>query len=351
MVAASVFHDDSLKQAWAEGYEVRDEHPAPDPRVWIDQSIDLPRRAAVPYPFQPFSTGSIKVKRWFPIEVISPRVRGLWAGALEALRGQVPMEEDRFNQIVHWPFLVTVSTRESLTNLSGPDAVLQWWLAHASQVQKTRAEQFLLRLGRRPPWHPYREATGAMRRAPLWGVLDAAVPAHAGELAYRDAVVAQAGWGTWTAYAVAQIAASLCHPQNRSSLSDVVTATIEKLGGDQPAARRLLTQCMAICAKERSWDERIPLILQPFAGYPEDHSLPNFAIVVAAVLSFSHDPVDRGISAIRSAGWDAIGNSLVFGALQGIHRPPEPSKTMPPFVDHCIQRTIEFLPKGPSLRT
>ena len=352
----SIIQDDSLKQAWAEGYNVLDWDPSQDPSTWIDRGIPLPWRATVPYPFHQFPIGFLKVKGRFPLEVIRPRVRGLWTGALDALRGQVPMDaEDRFNEVVHWPFLVTTLTPSWIVSQTGPhaaiepDAVLQWWSAHASHIQKTRAEQYLLQLGRRPPWHPYREATGAMRRAPLWGVLDAAIPAQAGALAYNDAVVAHAGWGTWTAYAVAQIAASLCAPLSRS-LSDVFTSTIERLGADQPAANLLLDNCLTVCAKERSWDDRVQLILEPFAGYPEDHSLPNFAILVVAALSFSYYPVESAVAEIRSAGWDAIGNGLVFGALQGIHRLADPSKPLPAFAEHCVQRTVELLPKGPSFR-
>jgi len=358
-VDASIIQNDSLKQAWAEGYNVLAWDPAQDTNTWLDQKIPLPPRVPVSYPFQPFPVGFIKVKRRLSLEAMRPRVRGLWAGALEALRGQVPIEEaSRFNAIVHWPFLVTTLTPSWIVGQTGPhaalepDTVLQEWLAHASHIQETRAEQYLLQLGRRPRWHPYREATGAMRRAPLWGVLNPAVPAQAGALAYHDAIVAHGGWGTWTAYAVAQTVANLCHPNTQGlCLADVFTATIEQIAGyreSQPGAISLLAHCRTVCANERSWDARMRVILEPFAGYPNDHSLPNFAIVVAAALSFSHDPIDSALAAIRRAGWDAIGNCLVFGAMQGIHRPPEPSKILPSFAEDCINHTMALLPKSPS---
>jgi len=365
-VGVSIFQDDSLKQAWAEGYNVLALDPAQAPTTWLDQPISLPLRVPVPYPFQPFPVGFIKVKRRFSLDVMYPRVRGLWAGALEALCGPGSIEEvSRFNAIVHWPFLVTTLTPSWIVGQTGPhaalepDTVLQEWLAHASQIQETSAEQYLLELRRRPRWHPYREATGAMRRAPLWGVLNAPIPAQAGALAYHDAVVAHAEWGTWTAYLIAQVAAQLCQSRDGQSLSAVFTKTLEQVAGykgAQPAAIELLADVRTACAKAHTWEDRIRLILEPFAGYPTGHSLPNFAIILAAVLSFPNDPEptainDSGntaIAAICEAGWDAIGNSVVFGALQGIHHPPESLTTAPAFVEECINHTIALLPKTPS---
>ncbi len=91
-------------------------------------------------------------------------------------------------------------------------------------------------------------------------------------------------------------------------------------------------------------------IREPFTGYPKDHSLPNFAIVLAAALSFSHDLIDSALAEICHAGWDALGNCLAFGALQGIHDPPTPSKVLPAFGENGIDRTIALLPRSPSLR-
>lgn len=351
----ATYHDDSLKQAWAEGYHLDPENLLQNPSRWLDEKISLPMRSTASYAFTPFPVGSIKVKRWLPLEVMRPRIRGLWSGALQGLQGQVPIEDEaQFNEIVHWPYLVTTVTPSWLNGAAtDADSVLQQWLAHRVHIQKTRAEQYLLDLGRRPLWHPYREATGAMRRAPLWGVLQAAIPAQAGALAYHDALVAQGGWGTWTACAVAQIAAHLCHPGRQGCLADVFTATIDEIAGyrdSQPAALSLLAHCKSVCLHERSWDTRIREVLEPFAGYPKDHSLPNFAIVMTAALSFSHDPSDTAIAAIRRAGWDGLGNSLVFGALQGIHNPPAPSNVLPAFGENGIARTIALLPKSPSLR-
>jgi hypothetical protein len=54
-------------------------------------------------------------------------------------------------------------------------------------------------------------------------------------------------------------------------------------------------------------------------------------------------------AAICHAGWDALGNCLAFGALQGIHDPPTPSKVLPAFGENGIDRTIALLPRSPSL--
>jgi len=350
--------NDSLKQAWAEGFQVDTENRCLDPERWLNEGVPLAQRARVLYPFHPFPVGFIKVKRRLPIDAMIPHVRGLWAGAFAAIRDVLVTETvASFNAIVHWPYLISMLTPSQIFGqILEPDTILQDWVTHASAIQHTRAEQYLLGLKRRPPWHPYREATGAMRRAPLWGVLNSAIPAQAGALAYHDATVAQAGWGTWTAYVVAQVASSLCNATtDRWPLAAVFTETLRDVAGyqdAQPAALALLTHVTNECVMGRPWSERIGSILEPFAGYPEDHSLPNFAIVLAAVLSFpAHDPSDLAgngpgnpITAVREAGWDAIGNSLVFGALQGIrHSPLDSLQTVPDFVQNAIQDTTALL--------
>lgn len=331
---------DSLKQAWAEGYDIDALNESNDPRTWIDQGVRLPPRDAVQYPFHAFPVYFSTVGRWLSTESLDTHLRRLWTGALDAVGTN---EEEEFNRITHWPL---ISAMDLSMHVSDANAYLAWWLTHRSYVQKTSAEQYVIQLGRRPFWHPYREATGAMRRAPLWGTWYAATPDYAGSAAYRDAITAHAGWGAWTAVAVAQIAARLC--AGSLSLSEAFIQTIQALTPHQLAAGTLLAECQTAYAAGRSLDEWLPCILTTFSGYPKDHSLPNFVILMATSLFFSGD-VKKSLADIGRMGWDSVGNRIVFGALEGLRNPSRQSQALPAFVEPCIQRSIQLIPKPPHI--
>ncbi len=325
---------DSLKQAWAEGHDILALSESNDPRTWIDQGVRLPLRGTVQYPFHEFPVYFTTVGRWSSIESLNTYLRRLWTGALEVVPTN---EEEEFNRITHWPL---ISAMDSSMRVSDANARLSWWLTHRSHVQKTSAEQFVIQFGRRPFWHPYREATGAMRRAPLWGTWYAATPDYAASAAYQDALIAHAGWGSWTAVAIAQIAARLC--AGSMLLSEAFIQTIQALTPHQPAVGILLAECQTAYAAGRSLEEWLSGILTTFSGYPEDHSLPNFVILMAASLFFSGD-VKKSMADIGRMGWDSVGNRIVFGALEGLRNPSRQSQALPAFVESCIQRSIQLL--------
>ncbi len=344
------FSRDILQQAWAEGYDIqpwlrRASNPS-EPMSLLGTLSSLPRRPAAHYQANTsFPVGSLFVARRIQSEQLISGIRGLWTGALRTLRAlSLPDDEAGLSNEAHWPLNLLIGR----TGWSyEPDQFLQVWVQHGTEVQHTRAEQYLWQGNQRPLWHPYREASGAMRRAPLWGALYAGTPDQAGWAAARDAQTTYVGWGVWTSMVVAQAAARLF--TDRLPLAVVFMQTAEQFSVHQPNLAEMLAVCQATYEDERPWEEWVRHLEATFSFYPFDHSLPNFLIIAGSLLWYqrNHDTVFR---ALRQAGWDTTGNSLVVGALQGCANGGHGlSDRTNPFLDAVVSKTLSWNHPGSRL--
>ncbi len=165
--------DHALRQLWAEGINWRALASSGVPHVeaWLQCRDTLPRREPFHYP------GPEQVRIGAPLMALFVDAASLfsWAerlcgGALQGI-GAAQVEDGQLDRVAHWRLNLALDR-----GFSTPERVVQRWADHPDQVQDTPAEQQILAwyrnheswLGR---WHPDREGSGAMRRAPIWGAI------------------------------------------------------------------------------------------------------------------------------------------------------------------------------------
>ncbi|PSR35371.1 MAG: hypothetical protein C7B46_01525 [Sulfobacillus benefaciens] len=313
--------DDALCQLWAEGID----WPALVPSVeaalpsqieeWLQRRDTLPLREPFKYPSpEKVRIGAPLVAHFVDRDSFVPWVARLCGGALRGI-GAAQAENGQRDRIAHWRLNLALGRR-----FPNPEDVVQHWDEHPNQVQDTPAEQRILRwyrnhepwLGR---WHPYREGSGAMRRAPIWGAIYR-VPEQAAMAAAGDARTAYGGWGIWAAAVVAHAVSGLPRdwtPQD--AIRGILHATT-RIDPQWPGIADLHT-LLQTTYPGSSWDAWRRVIDTEFAGYPSDHSLPNLLLMLGVLHWYpTSDPEDVG-PILQAAGWDAWGNRFVAGALRG----------------------------------
>lgn len=311
------WNEAELQQLWAEGIDV---HRLSTKK--LRQTIDASLRASMParkhfrYPAPSrFASGSQMIDIRVSREHLLPGLERLWRGGLHSLGRPIALETPIvLDSVAHWRLNLLIG---KASWLSSPEAVIRFWSTHWSLVQATSAEQQVLHLQANKSWptqwHPHREESGAMRRAPIWGAIYVGMPQQAAVAAFCDARITYDGWGVWAptvvAYATAEILRKRVTPA--ATLLDAI-ATVEP-------RENLSVQAISNAihdAYSGTWHAWTHFIKTEFAGYPQNHSLPNLLLILGA-LHWHAEDWDRMQQALKEAGWDIPGNQLVAGALAG----------------------------------
>ncbi len=318
--------DHALRQLWAEGINWRalascgEATGVPPVEEWLQCRDTLPRREPFHYP------GPEQVRIGAPMMALFVDAGSLfsWAerlcgGALQGI-GEAQVEDGQLDRVAHWRLNLALDR-----GFPTPERVVQRWADHPHQVQDTPAEQQILAwyrnheswLGR---WHPDREGSGAMRRAPIWGAIYR-VPQQAAMAAAGDARTAYGGWGIWAAAVVAYAVSGLPQDWAPQDATRRLLDAMTHIDPQWPGIANLHT-LFQTSYPERSWEAWCQVINTAFAGYPSDHSLPNLLLILG-VLHWhpASGPKDLG-TILEAAGWDVLGNRLVAGAFRG--RGPRP---------------------------
>ena len=242
--------------------------------------------------------------------------------------------------IAHWPLMVWPKTRQEVH----PAHVLDRWRDHLEQVQKTRAEQLLIR---HPAyahnWHPYRETTGAMRRAPLWSLVYCRHWGQAQVAAVTDTVWYQS---PTAAQAVAIIATAVEQGPSPSPAYDTIQREwrrqLERVPGPTVIGEAL-EQLEAGLAQDadRYWNS----FCTRYGGCPYDHVVPNLCIVIGALWASPED-IPAAVEFTIARGFDVVGNALITATiLAGVlgARAAAPTFAMvPKIIETGIQQTIAY---------
>lgn len=309
----------ALRQLWADGIDWRALVPAPEAASphqvdgWLQHRHTLPRREPFRYPGPDVRVGAPLMALFVDPASLFPWVERLFGGALQGI-GITEVENGQLDRLVHWRLNLTLDR-----GFPTPDRVVRSWADHPAQVQDTPAEQQILRwyrnheswLGR---WHPAREGSGAMRRAPVWGAIYR-VPQQAAMAAAGDARTAYGGWGVWAAAVVAHAVSGLPQDWTPQDATRGLLDAMTRIDPLWPGIANLHT-LMETTYPER-WEAWRQVIDTEFAGYPREHSLPNLLLILG-VLHWhpASDPANLG-TILQAAGWDAPGNRLLAGALRG----------------------------------
>lgn len=266
-------------QLWAEGIDWRADGPtaqAIDPHgldELLARRATLPIRDVCPYPGpEPASLVVPLYARFVNRYTLVPWLECLWGGAFQGSGIRSAEDASRFDRsLAHWRLNLLIGKQLRAT----PEQVVKLWADRPSEVKTTPAEQQILRwyTAQEPwlkRWHSFREGTGAMRRAPIWGAVFRAAPEQAAAAAMGDAL---------TAYATAQL------PQDWAP-TDVVQAIVvamTRLYSQSPGVEAL-NQALRREFPGDSWDAWGRFVAREFAGYPVDHSLPNLLLIAGALL-------------------------------------------------------------------
>lgn len=312
-----------VRQFWAEGIDWRADAPtaqAIDPHgldELLARRATLPVRDVFPYPGpEPASLVVPLYARFANRYTLVPWLECLWGGAFQGSDVRSAEDASRFDRLAHWRLNLLIGKQLRAT----PEQVVKLWADRPSEVQTTPAEQQILRwyTAQEPwlqRWHPFREGTGAMRRAPIWGAVFRAAPEQAAAAAMGDARTAYAGWGVWTAMVVAYAIAQLPQDWAPADAVQAIVAAMTRLYSQSPGVEAL-NRALRREFPGDSWDAWGRFVAREFAGYPLDHSLPNLLLVVGALHWYAAGG-ERLMEELDRIGWDSAGNRLVAGALLG----------------------------------
>lgn len=270
----------ALQQLWAEGIDVRHlfmSTSGPDicPSFTREHfKYVAPAR---------FSSGAQLVAIYEDRNRLAAGLECLWGGALCSINKSNPLKSlNHFDSLAHWRLNLFIG--RSAWSFS-PKSFVECWEKHRSLVQRTPAEQQVLQWYEanepwQSRWHPYREGSGAMRRAPIWGAIYAGFPQQAAVAAAQDASASYGGWGVWSATVIAYAVAELWTYHDDPALTLVKAMTYveprEHLG-----VKALMKTIHTTYADP--WRKWVQLVNTEFSGYPKDHSLPNLLLIIGAL--------------------------------------------------------------------
>ncbi len=272
-------------------------------------------------------------------------VRHTWLWAEWAVRQAQPSSAPNSSEAMlpiaaHWPLMVSPKTRQEVH----PAHVLDRWLHHPEQVQKTRAEQLLIRHpAYAHTWHPYRETTGAMRRAPLWSLVYCRHWGQEQVAAVTDTVLYQS---PTAAQAVAIITTAVEQGPSPSPAYQTVQREwrrqLERVTGPTVIGEAL-EQLEAGLAQDpdRYWKS----FCDRYCGYPYDHVVPNLCIVIGALWASPED-IPAAVEFAIARGFDVVGNALITAAiLAGVLDARGEAPTLPvvpEIIETGIQHTLAY---------
>ena len=338
----------ALKQLWAEGVDVRRQLTALQCHEHVpglgERLTSMPTRKHFNYPApKRFASGYQLIAIYRDREWLMPEIERLWRGALSSIGTATAFENPQhLDAIAHWRLNLLVGKTQGF---SSPETFIKVWVSHQTLVQTTPAEQQVLRwyLANEPwmfRWHPNREGSGAMRRAPLWGAIYCGAPDQAAVAATSDACVTYDGWGVWAATVIAYGVAALWGTE-ADAASMLLTAMAKVEPQDHPSVKALITNIRA--ASHGTWIEWIEFINKEFAGYPATHSLPNLLLIIGALLWHS-ESLSEMWAALRKTGWDIPGNLLITGALADKESRQMATVENTPLLDNLIEHNARAFP-------
>jgi hypothetical protein len=326
MVKFDAFYRAVLQQAWAEG---RDIHygimhglllPGQPSAKLLQAAIRLPWRHWNPEAVGG-GGGQWLVHRTTRNPVIGQRVTQGWYGAELALRhclGRPPDQSATWlHMMAHWHLY----TRYAVTgpDFQTADALRSLVMTHPSDCQRSRGEQWILhRSEDASDWHPFREGTGAMRRAPWWGLVSL-VPTQASARAYTDALWAYQGRAPALCAAVAwTVSCTVGQPPPSSrTLMHVFVTAIHRFTPRHAIIRTLVATLWRRMRYGVSFEEQCQWIAQQAHYFPYDHVVPN-VLVQLLVLGYGTNQWSSTLDLLPLAGWDLVTNAIVVGTLLGL---------------------------------
>jgi hypothetical protein len=317
----SQWSDAAIRQLWAEGIDGRALF-GPDATVkphqvdnLLQHRSELPMRDALKYRSpDEVRVGAPLMALFVEQGSLVPWLERLLGGALQgaAVTG---VQDGQLDRITHWRLNLALGH-----GFPTPDRVVQLWADHPNRVQDTPAEQQILHWhrGHEPwltRWHPYREGSGAMRRALLWGAIYR-VPEQAAVAAAGDARAAYSGWGIWTAAVVAYAVSGLPQGWTPHDGARRCLYAMTRVDPKWPGIADL-DALLRADFPGGSWDAWRHTIDREFSGYPDDHSLPNLLLILGVLYWYPEASPEETGDLLQGAGWDVLGNRLIAGALMG----------------------------------
>ncbi|WP_084161530.1 ADP-ribosylglycohydrolase family protein [Nocardia sp. BMG51109] len=195
------------------------------------------------------------------------------------------------------------------------------WLERLPFLQTYTAERVAYRNlidGWTPPAtarfrNPYREWTGGMSRADIYGYVCPDDPVRAADLAARDAALSHTGNGVWAAmWAAALIAASFGAADPLSA----ITAAQQVIPENSRLARAL-AQVIDDHRRGVGWEQAIATVHTGHEHYNWMHAVGNSCLVAAGLLWGAGD-FGRTIALTVQGGWDTGCNGATAGSVSGI---------------------------------
>lgn len=277
-------------------------------------------------------------------------VRNVWMWAEWAVRQVSQYEPGRpphssttvvyasqLEHAAHWPL---IASREARVNRPPSWPIDLWW-ERPEQVQHTRAEQFILTCpeycGR---WHPYRETTGGMRRAPLWNLLLVREWSQVGHAAVADVRTYQSP--------LAGLAVALIANGSGSSAADPyhqMWANWTQHLGPAIAGQTILADVLERldAGLNQDPDTFWRDFCSAYRWFPYDHVVPNLLIVMGALRQFPQD-IPKAIRFVTDRGFDIVGNALIVASLLGSYlgeKAVAPLPMLPATIEQGIRNSIE----------
>ncbi|WP_438315091.1 ADP-ribosylglycohydrolase family protein [Streptomyces sp. HUAS TT3] len=196
------------------------------------------------------------------------------------------------------------------------------WLDELPAGRTFTAERIAYRnllLGLEPPatathHNPFREWIGALIRADVHGWTNPGDPWAAAEQAGRDAALSHTGNGLYAArFAAAAIA------EAASGRADVHGALRAGLAVVPPGARlaEAVRHAIRAAREERDFDRVVDRLHARYGHYHWVHSVPNTALVAAA-LTHADGDFTRSVCRAVSGGWDTDSNGATAGSIAAL---------------------------------
>lgn len=162
--------------------------------------------------------------------------------------------------------------------------------------------------------NPFREWIGALIRADVHGWTHPGDPAAAAEQAYRDAVLTHTANGVYAAMFTAAVIA-----EAGTGAHDVHHCLRTGLRVVPPGSRLAgaVRQAVGLAGEHRDFDTVVDALHATHAGYHWVHSVPNTALIAAALTHAGGDFTGSVCRAV-SGGWDTDSNGATAGSVAGL---------------------------------
>lgn len=161
--------------------------------------------------------------------------------------------------------------------------------------------------------NPYREWIGAQIRADLWGYVCPGGPLRASELAYRDAALSHVKNGV---YGEMMVAGMIAWAFVEDDVERVIDAGISVIP-ERCRLREAVELVVDAWRRGAGWEEVVSLMEDKLRQYHPVHTVPNAAIVAAALLWGGGD-YTRSITMAVSCGLDTDCNGATVGSIIGV---------------------------------